>query len=139
MEAQHQLDERQGKYIFLSSLSENINLLYFFLQSERIDLINHNDMFLLYSKFIDKAGTIFLIGCSIPYEPPGFNQISNVDRIECELMGFVIRSLSENKCNVVSLTNKTFKNRLPNYMPIAYDWDRGYFLEKIEKFVIKKC
>ena len=45
--------------------------------------------------------------------------------------GYRIRQINENSCEIVNIVNRTFQNRLPNF--VNFDWNQGGHLEKLEK------
>jgi hypothetical protein len=133
MNAYQYFDERRGRLFPLYKYSDFMRLCYYHLKSERLDILENADMFLAMQGIHEKSGIYCMIACSINSEEESFPVFNNTNRMECGMMGFLIKPAGENKCSVVYINNKKIRDRVPSVLPNAYDWDRGHFLEKIEK------
>lgn len=81
----------------------------------------------------EKSGVYSIIACSINSEMGDFPIFDKTSRMECNMLGFVIKPNGENKCSIIQISNKKMKDRVPSVLANAYDWDRGHFMEKLER------
>ena len=81
----------------------------------------------------EKSGIYYINACSINNEMEDFPIFDKTSRMECSMMGFAIKPSGENKCSMIQISNKKIKDRVPSVLANAYDWDRGHFMEKMER------
>ena len=127
------IDERQGKTFFLSELSPDLHLLYYFLRSPKEDLIENQEMLLLNGiSIFDKE--IFVIGFSVDPEAIPLKRTKQYQQMKSQINGYRIREVAEKTCEVLHILSRNYKNRLPNF--VNFDWNQGGHLEKIERTLL---
>ena len=124
------IDERQGKSLFLTNISPNLHLLYYFLRSPNENILENLEMFEINGFYIEK-NEIFIVRFSLDQAPA--DTLSGFLKIQCPVNGYVIKELAENSCEISHICCKQYPNRLNL---LNFDWNQGQELEKVEKCLI---